>query len=91
MASKAENMQLDDIIDRVRSEILSDTRIAERGYMVGDLQSGLKNFGPGDRMWEISYKTSSVNSNPADLASKVAWEISYKTSSISSNPVEKLK
>lgn len=91
MASKAENHQLEDIISRVRSEIANDARISERGYQVADLQSGVKQFGPGDRMWEISYKTTSASFNPAESLGRVAWEISYKTSSVSSNPAEKLK
>jgi hypothetical protein len=73
----------------VRSEVLADTRIAERGYFVQDLQSSIKGFGPQDNLWEISYKTTSAEAIAAGLKDKVAWEISYKTSSVASELVNR--
>ncbi|MFM7348804.1 MAG: hypothetical protein ACKO01_04875 [Erythrobacter sp.] len=89
MASKPDDNSLNDLVARVRNEVLSDTRIAERGYFVHDLQSSIKGFGPKENMWEISYKTTSAEALNAGLKDKVAWEISYKTSKVGADLVTK--
>ncbi len=81
MAIKPENMDMENLVAKVRADLQNEGRIAERGYFVGDLQSQLKGFGPSDTMWEISYKTTSAEALKAGLMDKVAWEISYKTTS----------
>jgi hypothetical protein len=81
MALKPDAVDMDNLVAKVRADVMNESRIAERGYLVGDLQSQIKDFGPGTAAWEISYKTTSAEALNLGLKDKVAWEISYKTTS----------
>jgi hypothetical protein len=82
MSIQPQNLDTESLVSRIRAEVQNESRMAERGYFVGDLQSQLKGFGKADAAWEVSYKTTSAEALNLGLKDKVAWEISYKTTSV---------